>query len=754
MSPSAKICFATQNLLSIWDLTKDEIGVIATLYGHKAEVNCVKFLEDGIGILSADQSGVLQVRAQRENKWELVLDRLISQRPIISMAIYDTVVAVGSSDAKATILRFGPSLSLQPLQTIDLGVFILFIGMTSGDVDVWMGTDGKARHEDWVKALSIIPSQRDSPSQLILASGSQDATIRLWTIDLFEKKIHSKTDELFSSFALDDDVVQEEETHRVSPKRHIVSVKKHSGSVTHLLITFDALLIGHEGSITSLTWKHDSSEGTPLLLSCSSDSSLIIWSLTSVSSPDSQEEDTKLWVNQHRFGDVGGQRFGGFVGALWAPNGKYVLGWNWNGNWRRWLASRRENISTWEEVGAITGHRGPVKSIAWEPNGSYIISTGASSLDQTTRIHGPSIVKEDGQMRYWRELARPQVHGYDLLNAEFLNSLRFASVADEKVVRIFDASKRFAMILNALHTSSTLTTTDTIQLPPGAIVPPSGFQINLILRDQTRIFADASYEDVPLRCPFESELANSTLWPESDKIFGHGYELLSLSISRSGKYMATSCKATTPDHAVLRVYHTDNWRLLGEPLSGHKLTITRTRFSPNDTMLLSVSRDRTWRLFKEDPDRKCFVSLASAKAHERIIWDCAWIVEPEAYGFATASRDKTVKIWKPRDSSHLNWEAVQTLSFPEAVTSIDFSPALNDGRRRLAIGLEDGSILIYCSAVEGRWEHEVSFPAEVAHVDAVNRIQWKPNSDKGSVQYLATCSEDGAIKITVVHLNF
>lgn len=115
-----------------------------------------------------------------------------------------------------------------------------------------------------------------------------------------------------------------------------------------------------------------------------------------------------------------------------------------------------------------------------------------------------------------------------------------------------------------------------------------------------------------------------------------------MSISRSSKFLITSCKATVPDHAVLRVYNTDNWQLQGEPLPGHKLTVTRTRFSPCDTMLLSVSRDRTWRIFKAND--QIFLPLAFAKAHERIIWDCAWVTEPEVNGFATASRDKTVNL--------------------------------------------------------------------------------------------------------------
>lgn len=34
--------------------------------------------------------------------------------------------------------------------------------------------------------------------------------------------------------------------------------------------------------------------------------------------------------------------------------------------------------------------------------------------------------------------------------------------------------------------------------------------------------------------------------------------------------------------------------------------------------------------------------IATDRSHKRIIWDCAWIVEKNEIGFATASRDKTV----------------------------------------------------------------------------------------------------------------
>jgi hypothetical protein len=67
------------------------------------------------------------------------------------------------------------------------------------------------------------------------------------------------------------------------------------------------------------------------------------------------------------------------------------------------------------------------------------------SLDQTTRIHG--LLPTNA----WRELARPQVHGYDLVGVQFLDALKFVSIADEKVARVFEAPKAFVRLAKSLR---------------------------------------------------------------------------------------------------------------------------------------------------------------------------------------------------------------------------------------------------------------------------------------------------------------
>ena len=143
-------------------------------------------------------------------------------------------------------------------------------------------------------------------------------------------------------------------------------------------MTFDALLVGHEAGVTSLSWRpHGTPDDLPTLLSTSTDSSLILWSPSTVLT--SSTDGTTLWINRQRFGDVGGQRLGGFVGGLWARHGADVMAWGWNGGWRRWRCQSSSDPGTitleeWSEVGAITGHRAPVRSVAWSPAGEYLIS--------------------------------------------------------------------------------------------------------------------------------------------------------------------------------------------------------------------------------------------------------------------------------------------------------------------------------------------------------------------------------------------
>lgn len=46
----------------------------------------------------------------------------------------------------------------------------------------------------------------------------------------------------------------------------------------------------------------------------------------------------------------------------------------------------------------------------------------------------------------------------------------------------------------------------------------------------------------------------NTLWPETRKLYGHGYELVCVACDHQRTLLASACKATKHDHAAIRLW--------------------------------------------------------------------------------------------------------------------------------------------------------------------------------------------------------
>lgn len=57
------------------------------------------------------------------------------------------------------------------------------------------------------------------------------------------------------------------------------------------------------------------------------------------------------------------------------------------------------------------------------------------------------------------------------------------------------------------------------------------------------------------RPPAEETLMQNTLWPEVQKLYGHGNELYAVAASPDGTLLASACRATSADHAQILLWY-------------------------------------------------------------------------------------------------------------------------------------------------------------------------------------------------------
>ena len=586
-------------------------GVSALLAGHTEVVNAVKILDlNGKRfIISGASDNSARVWKQKKNSDVSAFPFFEESQCLtghtgavntISILPGSGTFATGAADGTVRVWRLREedaqaelvqAVTLKPrlmplataLTRLPSGEIVLAVAGTIINVQIYVQTQGGfelqatlAGHEGWVRSLDFLTRAGED---LLLASASQDKYVRLWR---FKKDEHAG------------DAVQ-----GIQPVKKSLSNKAHQvgSGENQYVITFEALLVGHEDWIYSARWGPLSGkDDTPTLLTASADNSLSLWSV---------EEASGLWVCQTRLGEISQQKgsttatgsTGGFWIGLWQPEGQAVVSLGRTGSWRRWAYDSGSDM--WLQQLGVSGHVQEVQSVAWAPDGSYLLSTG---LDQTTRLFAEW--KRD-DIKSWHEIARPQIHGYDLNCLATLTPHQFVSGAEEKLLRVFDKPKATQALLSALSGDTTISAED-LALPEAANIPVLGLS-NKAITTVDEPTEDAASEEashnsttwsgVPTASsstnppsttpslsqpPVEDHLARNTLWPEHEKLYGHGYEISCVASNAAGTLVATACKASSLDHAVIRLYETKEWREIKPPLSAHTLTVTSLAFSPDD----------------------------------------------------------------------------------------------------------------------------------------------------------------------------
>ena len=616
------------------------------------------------------------------------------------------VFASGAADATVRIWRLGSGesqVSGNLVQTIDLNpsfvplalaiqqtdqnrCTVLAVGGTRNDIFLYASDPCKdnvaffqairlSGHEGWVRSLAFTTEPSSDGTHILLASASQDKYIRTWRIS----QTKSSTDPGIPG------AIQSE----LGLRSRKLTARAPSFSVSQIkfAVTFESLLSGHEDWVHAVTWNACGSQRR--LLSASADNSVAIWEPESASG---------IWTCITRLGEVSVQKgsttatgsFGGLWTALWGPDGNSIAALGRTGSWRVWSYHQVED--RWVQRPGISGHFKAVRGLAWAKDGGYLVST---SLDQTTRVHA-CLNRKEG--RSWHEIARAQIHGFDLTCIDTLNGGMFVSGAEEKLLRVFSQprslSDSLAYLLEGKAPASLVapqvTTMPTLGLS-NKVAEDDMDQRPTIDRHATKP-GKQSFGDSYNALPNEDALARHTLWPEMEKLYGHGYEISAVAATHDGTLIASACRSSSPEHAVIRLYETKSWREVRPPLAGHSLTVTRLCFSHDDEYLLGVGRDRQHAIFKREKAGGSRYNLLTAKpkSHSRMILGAAWAPGPRPL-FATAGRDKLIKVWALEQEESMLQATIQA-SAP--VNSIDILPMTLQNVLLLAYGTDTGGVTV------------------------------------------------------------
>jgi elongator complex protein 2 len=793
------LAFGSGHNIAIWrPQNNNHKGVETLLASHTDVVNAVRLFRDSVSskrILisgAADKSVCVWVE-KSEGAFDLV-NRLTDHTASINaigVLPESGVFATGAADATLKIWKLSVSsdagVEVNLLQSITLapryfplavalarlqsGQLVVAVGGTTANIQVYLQNKDSfslaaklTGHEAWVRALDFTRESSKSDSDLLLASASQDKYIRLW-------RFH-KGAELPEVAAAASDPALGAFGRSLSNKAHWIGEEetKHS-------ITFEALLIGHEDWIFTARWfTKDAQDAAPQLLTTSADSSLAMW----------ERDDDGYWTCATRLGEISAQKgsttatgsTGGFWIGLWSPDGKTVVSLGRTGSWRVWTYDGAEG--RWLRQIGISGHVRQVKDVAWSRDGSQLMST---SSDQTTRLFAEW--KRD-DLQTWHEMARPQIHGYDLNCLDAIGKTQFISGADEKLLRVFNKPKAVANLLNQLGGNKE-DAASTADLPDAANIPVLGLSnkaisaletdedvaeaaaVNTASTDEPALISKSTLD--LSHPPFEDHLARHTLFPELEKLYGHGYEISCLAASHDGTLVATACRASSIDHAVIRLYETKEWREVKPALTAHSLTVTCLSFSPDDKYLLSVGRDRQWALFSRDAndvddDSKSShtYSLASSnpKGHSRMILSCSWAQQSQTLIFATAGRDKSVKIWQvstttTTSDSTVTAECKITLPTNAPATAVAFytnASNMPEDTVVLAAGTESGVIVVsVVSTVDWTIKQSQQISANIMPSGAIDALRWRPQREQELVEdevkraQLAVASDDNSVRL-------
>ncbi|WP_293103305.1 hypothetical protein [Moorena sp. SIOASIH] len=514
-------------------------------------------------------------------------------------------------------------------------------------------------HKSWVNSVSF------SPDSQLLATGSDDGTVKLWTIEgKLRNSLGGWYTDTFNSVSF-------------SPDGKILATGSDDGTVK--LWSIDGQLLntlqGHETEVTSIGF----SPNGKVIVSGSRDGIV------------------KLWDRQ---GNPIGEPFpiqnASIISLSFSPNGKVIASGSRNGIVRLWnrqgnpigqpFPAQKTRITSISfspdsQTLAIATLDGAVR--LWNIQGQEkktLQSFGATINSVSFSRDGQTIATGslDGTVKLWsregQELQTLRGHNRGITSMSFSpDGTILATASRDLTVRLWSVEDYNSKTQTLFGHEAAV---DSVSFSPDGnlmATASSDGTVKVWDRNGVLITTFTGHQGTVTSLSFSPDqkfLASAgsdgtiKLWSLDGKEIasfrGDTHWFNSVSFSPDGKTLAAASKDGT-----VKLWNLDTTEEI-HTLQGHQADVYSVKFSPNGKILATASKDGTVKLWNLT-EQLATLKLATLKGHSAAVISLSF--SPDGQTLATASLDKTIKLW------NLQGELLETLKgHSGAVNSVSFSP--------------------------------------------------------------------------------